>query len=155
MFDCERQSTGKIRFHHALARKFKEHLIVTNSSLAVASSSWFQAQFDALKAKALAAWRAFEGDIAALANRLLPELEIDVETALETYGSDLVGEAVTLLSGGGTAASTASQIVTSLIQKIEAEGKTIGLATADTAAQQVTSAAIAGLQALVSQIAKL
>ncbi len=126
---------------------------MTGSAVAVvASSSWFQIQFDALKAKAVAAWQAFEGDVAALARELLPELEVDVETALETFGTELVGDAIALLSGGGTAAETASGIVTSLIQKIEAQGKTIGLATATTAAQQITRAAIAGLQQVVSQI---
>lgn len=103
----------------------------------------------------MAAWQAFEGDVAALARELLPELEVDVETALETFGTELVGDAIALLSGGGTAAQTASEIVTSLIQKIEAQGKTIGMATATTAAQQITRAALAGLQQVVSQISGL
>jgi hypothetical protein len=119
---------------------------------AVASSSWFQTQFDALKAKAVALWQSFEGDVEALAATLLPELEVDVETALETFGEALVGDAIALLTGGSSAGETASSIVTSLVQKIETQGQSIGLATANTAAQQITSAALTGLQQVAAQL---
>lgn len=118
----------------------------------VASSSWFETQFKALEAKAIAVWQTLEGDVESLAATLLPQLEMDVETALETFGATLVNDAIGLLTGGMSVGEALSTIVTSLVQEIEAQGKTIGLATATTAAQQITSAALAGLKQVASQI---
>jgi hypothetical protein len=139
-------------FRIRVSKKENDMTQTTSPADAVASSSWFQAQFDALKAKAIALWQAFEGDVAQLAVTLLPELEVDVETALESFGAALVTDAIGLLTGGSSAGETASTVATNLIQTIEAQGKTIGLATANTAAQQVTSAALAGLQQVAAQI---
>lgn len=123
------------------------------STPAVVSISWFEEQFEALKTEAISLWSTAVSDVESFANTVLPQLELDVETALAQFGSALLADAIKLLSGGITPGETASTVVTNLVQTVESQGKTIGIATAQTAAQQVTTAALAGLAAAAAQVA--
>ncbi len=117
------------------------------------TQSWFQEDFDALKAKAVAAWQAFEGDVKQIAAVVAPEIEADLEQALEKFGEELVQDAVSLFAGGATTGSTASQLTVNLVQKVEAQGKTIAISTAQLAGNQIAVATASGLKTVASQIA--
>lgn len=118
-----------------------------------AAEGWFQAEFDLLKAKAVAAWQAFEGDVVAVAKTVAPEIETDVEQAIEAFGEDLVNEAVSLFRGGATTGSTASQLTTSVVQKVEAQGESIAIGTAQLVGNQVAVAVASGLKTVAAQVA--
>jgi len=102
-----------------------------------------------LLAWADAKWTAFEGDVSSFVNTEVPILEADVVALLNAFGEDLIGDAVTALGTGSTPGATASSIVTSLVQKVEAQGAAIVISTAQTAASQIVTAAQAKLGTLV------
>jgi len=82
-----------------------------------------------------------------------PVLESDVIAALETFGEDLVQDAVQLLSGGLPSGAAISQVADNLVEKVETQGKTIAQSTAVAAAGQVVSAAQTQLGAMATPAA--
>jgi uncharacterized protein YoaH (UPF0181 family) len=98
-------------------------------------------------------WSAVEGGIAAVIQDVEPVLESDVVAALETFGEDLVEDAVQLLSGGLPSGEAIGQVADNLVEKVETQGKTIAQSTAVAAAGQVVSAAQTQLGAMATQAA--
>jgi uncharacterized protein YoaH (UPF0181 family) len=124
-----------------------------NTAPSVAASSPFAQAWAQLKIWAAAEWSAVEGGIQAVIQDVEPVLESDVVAALETFGEDLVEDAVQLLSGGLSSGETVSQVADNLIEKVETQGKSIADSTAVAAAGQVVSAAQTQLGAMAAPAA--
>ena len=124
-----------------------------NAASPPAATSEFAHAWAQLKSWAAAEWSAVEGGVAAVIQDVEPVFESDVIAALETFGEDLVEDAVQLLSGGLASSETISQVADNLIEKVETQGKTIAESTAVAAAGQVVSAAQTQLGAMASQAA--
>lgn len=83
------------------------------------------------------AWaESVKADIIAVADKFLPAVENDLEIAFddlaEIAGQAVLAQATATLSGQ----EKASTAVTNVIQTVEASGKTVAVATAQTAVQQ-------------------
>lgn len=114
-----------------------------------ATVSPFEQAWLNLKTWAAAEWTAIEGGVAQAVQDVEPIIENDIVAALETFGEDLVSDAVKLLSGGLPTGQTISTVADNLVQTVEAQGKSILQSTAVAAAGQVVSAAQAQLGAMV------
>jgi len=125
-----------------------------NTASPVAAASPFAQAWVQLKSWAAAEWSAVEGGIQAVIQDVEPVVESDVIAALETFGEDLVQDAVQLLSGGLPSGETISQVADNLVEKVETQGKTIAQSTAVAAAGQVVSAAQTQLGAMATQAAR-
>ena|ERR1700722_14832313 len=113
-----------------------------------ATTDPFTTAWNNLKAWAETEITAVEGGASAFLTKTVPVLEADLVSALETFGEDLMSDAVALLSGGLPTGQTISTVADNLIQTVETQGKTIANSLAVTAASQVVSAAQTTLGAM-------
>ncbi|MGD0144693.1 MAG: hypothetical protein ABSC92_16195 [Rhizomicrobium sp.] len=121
-----------------------------NIASPVPAASAFAQAWAQLKVWAAAEWSAVEGGIEAVIQDVEPVIESDVVAALETFGEDLVEDAVQLLSGGLPSDETIGQVADNLVEKVETQGKTIAQSTAVAAAGQVVAAAQTQLGAMAA-----
>jgi hypothetical protein len=106
-----------------------------------AQTSSFATAWAQLKAWAAAEFNAAEGAVENFVSKEIPVIEADVVSAIETFGQDLMGDAVNLMKSGLSPHETISTVADNLIMTAEGQGKTVANNLAVTVAGQVVAAA--------------
>lgn len=98
-------------------------------------------ELEKLKNDVVAEWNKVEGGVEQWFVTEIPVLEADVAEALSMFGAAVLGDVVTALTQVKTQGSPVSQVVTSLVQTAEAQGKTIAQNLATVVANQLVTQA--------------